>query len=60
VADRLIEEEQQRSIVQHAEDAVQHVDDPAPYACPACDLPLTLDELQTHEHLRQRTPEVAR
>jgi branched-chain amino acid transport system permease protein len=56
VADRLLEEEQQRSIVQHAEDTVEHIDDPAPYTCPACDAPLTLDELQTHEHLRVRTP----
>jgi branched-chain amino acid transport system permease protein len=64
VADRLLEDEQQRSIVQHAEEAVEHVDDLAdeglPFVCPACDAPLTLDELQTHEHLRQRTPEVAR
>ena len=60
VADRLLEEEQQRSIVQHAEEAVEHVDDPTPYACPACDAPLTVDELQTHEHLRVRTPEGVR
>jgi branched-chain amino acid transport system permease protein len=55
VADRLIEEEQQRSIVQHAEEAVEHVDEPTPYTCPACDVPLTLDELQTHEHLLVRS-----
>jgi branched-chain amino acid transport system permease protein len=60
VADRMLEEEQQRSIVQHAEEAVEHVDDPTPYVCPACDAPLTLDELTTHEHLRVRTPEGAR
>jgi branched-chain amino acid transport system permease protein len=60
VADRLLEEEQQRSIVQHAEEAVEHVDEPAPYVCPACDAELTLEELQTHEHLRVRTPEAAR
>jgi hypothetical protein len=60
VADRLLEEEQQRSIVQHAEEAVEHVEEPAPYVCPACDAELTLEELQTHEHLRVRTPEVVR
>ncbi|MDT7571607.1 MAG: branched-chain amino acid transport system permease protein livM [Actinomycetota bacterium] len=60
VADRLLEEEQQRSIVQHAEEAVEHVEEPAPYACPACDAQLTLEELQTHEHLRAREPEAAR
>jgi branched-chain amino acid transport system permease protein len=60
VADRLLEEEQQRSIVQHAEEAVEHVEAPAPYMCPACDAELTLEELQTHEHLRVRAPEVAR
>lgn len=57
VADRLLEEEQQRSIVQHAEEAAEHVDDAPPYSCPACDAPLTLAELATHEHLRPRTPE---
>jgi branched-chain amino acid transport system permease protein len=60
VADRFLEEEQQRSIVQQAEEAVEQVEEAAPYACPACDIPLTLDELQTHEHLRMRTPEGAR
>jgi branched-chain amino acid transport system permease protein len=60
VADRLLEEEQQRSIVQHAEEAVEHVEAPTPYVCPACDAELTLDELQTHEHLRMRAPEVTR
>jgi branched-chain amino acid transport system permease protein len=60
VADRMLEEEQQRSIVQHAEEAVEHVEAPAPYMCPACDAELTLEELQTHEHLRVRAPEVAR
>jgi branched-chain amino acid transport system permease protein len=55
VADRLLEEEQQRSIVQHAEETVEHVDEPAPYSCPACEAPLTLEELQTHEHLLVRT-----
>jgi branched-chain amino acid transport system permease protein len=60
VADRLLEEEQQRSIVQHAEEAVEHVEEAAPYMCPACDAELTLEELQTHEHLRVRAPEVAR
>jgi branched-chain amino acid transport system permease protein len=60
VADRLLEQEQQRSIVQHAEEAVEHADEPTPYVCPACEAPLTLDELQTHEHLLVRTPEVAR
>jgi branched-chain amino acid transport system permease protein len=58
VADRLLEEEQQRSIVQHAEVAVEQVEEAAPYECPACGLPLTLDELTTHEHLLVRTPEV--
>ena len=58
VADRLLEEEQQRSIVQHAEVAVEHVEEPAPYECPACGLALTLDDLATHEHLRVRTSEV--
>jgi len=57
VADRLLEEEQQRSIVQHAEEAAEHVDDVPPYACPVCEAPLTLPELATHEHLRARTPE---
>jgi hypothetical protein len=56
VADRLLEEEQQRSIVQHAEEAAEHVD-VAPYACPVCDAPLTLAEMSTHEHLRARSPE---
>ncbi|MCU1673046.1 MAG: hypothetical protein JWN77_1159, partial [Frankiales bacterium] len=60
VADRLLEEEQQRSVVQHAEVAAEHVDDPAPYTCPACEVPLTLDELATHEHLRMRVPEGVR
>jgi branched-chain amino acid transport system permease protein len=64
VADRLLQEEQQRSIVQHAEEAVEQVDEPLngrqPYTCPACDAPLTLEELQTHEHLLVRTPEAAR
>jgi branched-chain amino acid transport system permease protein len=60
VADRLLEEEQQRSIVQHAEEAVEQVEEPAPYTCPACDAPLTLAELTTHEHLLVRTPEGAR
>ncbi|MBK5307287.1 MAG: ABC transporter permease [Frankiaceae bacterium] len=60
VADRLLEEEQQRTIVQHAEEAAEHVEEPAPYTCPACDAALTLEELQTHEHLLGRTPEVAR
>jgi hypothetical protein len=60
VADRLLDEEQQRSIVQHAETAVEYVEEPAPYVCPACEAELTLEELQTHEHLRLRTPEVAR
>jgi branched-chain amino acid transport system permease protein len=64
VADRLLEEEQQRSIIQHAEETVEHVADPQdeglPFVCPACDVPLTLDELQVHEHLRVRAPEGAR
>jgi branched-chain amino acid transport system permease protein len=60
VADRLLQEEQQRTIVQHAEEAVEHVEEPAPYTCPACDAALTLEELQTHEHLLVRTPEAAR
>ncbi|GAC1439822.1 MAG: ABC transporter permease [Mycobacteriales bacterium] len=59
VADRLLEQQQQRSIVQHAEDTVEHIDDPAPFSCPACDAPLSLDELSTHEHL-VRTPAVTR
>ncbi|MCA1712417.1 MAG: ABC transporter permease [Actinobacteria bacterium] len=60
VADRLLEEEQQRSIVQHAEEAAEHVDELPPYTCPTCEVPLTLAELATHEHLRVRTPEAAR
>ena len=58
VADRLLEEEQQRSIVQHAEETVEHVEETAPYECPACAAPLTHEELTTHEHLLARTPEV--
>ena len=58
VADRLLEEEQQRSIVQHAEVAVEQVEEAAPYECPACGLALTLAELTTHEHLKVRAPEV--
>jgi branched-chain amino acid transport system permease protein len=63
VADRLLEQEQQQSIVQHAEEAAEHVDEleqVAPYSCPECGLPLTLDELASHEHLLARVPEVAR
>jgi branched-chain amino acid transport system permease protein len=63
VADRLLEEEQQRSIVQHAEEAAEHEEEVAahgtPYSCPACEAPLTLEELSTHEHL-VRTPEAVR
>ena len=58
VADRLIEEEQQRSIVQHAEEAVEQVEEAPAYSCPACGAALSFEELATHEHLRVRTPEV--
>ena len=58
VADRLLEEEQQRSVVQHAEETVEHVEETAQYECPACAAPLTYEELTTHEHLLARTPEV--
>ncbi len=62
VADRLLEVEQQVSIVQHAEEAVEHAEADAAavttYTCPACDALLTLDDLATHEHLQVRTPEV--
>ena len=57
VADRLIEEEQQRTIVQHAEEAAESADDRDPYVCPACGVGLTLAELATHEHLLVRTAE---
>jgi hypothetical protein len=57
VADRLLEEEQQRSIVRHAEETVEQVEEAAAYECPACGAQLTFDELGTHEHLLARTPE---
>ena len=34
VADRMLEEEQQRSIVRHAEETVEHVEEAAPYEVP--------------------------
>jgi branched-chain amino acid transport system permease protein len=54
VADRLLEDEQQHSIVRHAEETVEQVEESQeaqPYECPACGALLTFEELTTHEHL---------
>ncbi|MEO6206066.1 MAG: hypothetical protein ABIO67_11895, partial [Mycobacteriales bacterium] len=61
VADRLLEDAQERGVIQHAEEAVEHAEEAdadMAYTCPACDALLSFDELAVHEHLQVRTPEV--